>query len=84
MPEIQKLAEGSTYEPDTVELLSAVLAEVWTQVGHAFTSSAGGESARTLVARCLLHHAALGLRDPAVLKALALATLMQSFPTLGI
>ena len=63
MPEIHKLAEG-TYKPDTLDLLSAIHAEIWTQVGHAFTSSAGVESARNLVARCLLRNAALGLRDP--------------------
>jgi hypothetical protein len=84
MPEIHKLAEGGAYEPDTLELLSTVLAEVWTQVGPTFTSSVGVERARNLVAQCLLHNAGLGLRDPTVLKALALATLRQSFPTLGI
>ena len=48
--EIHKLAEGGTYEPDTLELLRAVLAEVWTQVGHASLVNRTAE-ARTLSPR---------------------------------
>ena len=84
MPEIRRLAQGGTYDPDTLDLLSGILAEVWTQVGHAFTTPASIEEARNAIAKALLYHAGLGLNDPSALKALALETMRQNYPKLVI
>jgi hypothetical protein len=84
MPEIRRLAQGGTYEPDTLDLLSGILAEVWTEVGHAFKTPASVEEARNTIAKTLLYHAGLGLNDPSALKTLALETLRQNYPKLVI
>jgi len=81
MLEIRRLAQGGTYEPDTLDLLSDVLAEVWATVGHAFETPVSVEAARNSIAKTLLYYAGLGLRDPSLLKTLALETLRQAFPT---
>ena len=59
MPEVHKLAEGGTYDPDVLLLLSDILADAWTEVGHAFNTAALVESARNSIATTLLYHARL-------------------------
>jgi len=84
MPEVHRLAKGGTYEPDTLDLLSDILAEVWTEVGRAFKTPASVEEARNIIAKCLLYHAGLGLRDPNALKAIVMETLRQQYPKIAI
>ena len=82
MAEIRRLAEGGTYDPDTLDILSGVLAEAWTEVGHAFKTPALVDEARNFIAKTLLYHARLGLRDPNALKALVMQSLRQNYPKL--
>jgi len=80
MAEIRRLAEGGTYDPETLDLLSGILAQVWIEVGHAFKTLALVEDARDSIAKTLLYHAGLGLRDPDVLKALVMQALKHHYP----
>ena len=82
MPEVRRLAQGGTHDPDTLDLLSGILAEVWTEVGDAFKTPALVEDARNSIAKTLLYHARLGLRDPNALKALVMQGLRHHYPTL--
>ena len=82
MPEVHRLAEGGTYDPDTLDLLSGILAEVWTEVGDAFKTPALVEDARNSIAKTLLYHAGLGMRDPTTLKALVMQSLRHLYPKL--
>ena len=47
MPEVHQLAEGGTYDPDTLDMLSDILADAWIKVGHAFKTPGSVEEART-------------------------------------
>ena len=82
MPEVRKLAGSYTYDPDILDVLSEVLAEVWTEVGQAFETPALVEQARNSIATTLLYHARLGLRDPTALKALLMQSLRHHYPKL--
>ncbi len=82
MPEVHRLAEGGTYDPDTLDLLSGILAKVWTEVGDAFKTPALVEDARNSIAKTLLYHAGLGMRDPTTLKALVMQSLRHLYPKL--
>jgi hypothetical protein len=82
MPEIHRLAEGGTYDPTTLDLLSAILAEVWTEVGLVFNTPGSVEEARATIAKTLLYHAGLGLRDPQALKALVMQSLRHHYPNI--
>ena len=82
MPEVRKLVGSYTYDPDTLDVLSDVLAETWTEVGHAFETPALVEGARNSIATTLLYHARLGLRDPNALKALVMQSLRHLYPNL--
>ena len=84
MPEVHRLAEGGTYDPDTLDLLSAILVEVWTEAGDAFKTPALVEDARNSIAKTLLYHAGLGMRDPNALKALVMQSLRHHYPKLVI
>ena len=84
MPEVHQLAEGGTYDPDTLDMLSDILADAWIEVGHAFKTPALVEHARNSIAKTLLYHAATWLRDPHALKALVMQSLRHRYPKLVI
>ena len=80
MSEIHKLAQGGTYDPATLDVLSDILAEVWTAVGHAFETPVSVEDGRNSIAKTLLYHARLGLRDADALKAIVMELLETHYP----
>jgi hypothetical protein len=84
MPEVHRLAQGGAYDPEVIDLLSDILAEVWTEVGRGFETPASVEEGRNIIAKCLLYHAGLGLRDSHALKALVMQLLRHHYPVLVI
>jgi hypothetical protein len=69
-----KTMEGGAYDPETIELLRAVLDAAWNSLG----AKEQAQSSKCLLAERILHLAATGERDPIRLRAAALSGLINS------
>ena len=75
-----KTMAGGAYDPETIELLRAVLDGAWNSLGAAEQA----HSSKCLLAERLLRLAATGERDPIRLRAAALTGLINSRSDHGI
>ena len=82
MVDLHTLSQGGSFDPITLNQLSAVLDNIWIEVGYVFAGQPRSfiDDARTVVARCLLYHSGNGHRDASTLKELALEALAQAHP----
>ena len=69
-----KTMAGGVYDPETIELLRAVLDGAW----NSLAAEAQAHSSKCLLAESILHLAATGERDPIRLRIAALTGLINS------
>ena len=73
------LFDNAVFDPDTVQMMGEVFDAVWTRVEPDFRhlNARQRDSVRVALAGAVLAYARLGLRDPLVLRAMALGIMKR-------
>lgn len=86
MPKTPRLLREAGFDADTVTVMGEVFDAAWTLIAHAFQGQSQStiDTARSILAKAVIDHFGLGLRDRDLVKDRSIRMVKLTFPSLPI